>query len=214
MDLKKTGRLIAKKIKVKGLSLGQLPKRLGVTPQAVHLWETGQRYPDASLQVVIHRELGLNPVELLTGLEMFDEELKRAINGYMSRIDEKVFVAGNMKDEDGNDVYVDLSDFLVLTANKDGDPGDRLIPYSDYYNVEAPKEKCTEKTKSPYDPQKVYLNHGHSILMISVEMLEELGKPSCFNLVRNRKNGDLLIVFTEFLLPQWQYEELWEDDWK
>ena len=206
----------------------------------------------------------------------------------MSRIDEKVFVAGNMKDEDGKDVYVDLSDFLVLTANKYGNPGDRLIPYADYYNVEAPKEKRTEETKSPYDPNKVYLNHGHSILTISVEMLEELGKPSYFNLVRNRKNGDLLIVFTdevdkdgfdipkkvyngkwkgihvyggeyghalcaemgvrhtldlletapeidadhkmfkirldeikrsnaeivytEFLLPQWQYEELWEDD--
>lgn len=50
---------------------------------------------------------------------MFDEELKKGISSYMGRIDEKVFVAGNMQDSDGNEEYIDLSDFLVVTADKD-----------------------------------------------------------------------------------------------
>ena len=130
MDLKKTGWLIAKKRKAASLTLGSLSEQLGVTPQAVHLWETGQRYPDASSQVMIHKVLGLNPVELLTGLEMFDEELKRGVDSYMRRIDEKVFVAGNCKDEDGNDVYVDLSEYSVILKDENGDLGDRWIPYT------------------------------------------------------------------------------------
>lgn len=69
MDLNKTGRLISKKRKALNLTLGQLSEMLGVTPQAVHLWESGQRYPDASSQIMIHKVLGLNPVELITGLE-------------------------------------------------------------------------------------------------------------------------------------------------
>ncbi len=109
---------------------------LGVTPQAVHLWKTGQRYPDASSQIMIHKVLNLNPVELISGLEMFDEDLKRGISSYMNKIDTKVYVSGIMKDEDGNEVYVDLSDFKVVTADKVGNPSDKWIPYTDYYNVE------------------------------------------------------------------------------
>ena len=73
MDLGKTGRLISKKRKALNLTLGQLSEKLGVTPQAVHLWESGKRYPDASSQVMIHKILNLNPVELISGLEMFDD---------------------------------------------------------------------------------------------------------------------------------------------
>lgn len=79
MDLRKTGRLISKKRKALNLTLGQLSEKLGVTPQAVHLWESGQRYPDVSSQIMIHKVLNLNPVELITGLEMFDDELKKGI---------------------------------------------------------------------------------------------------------------------------------------
>lgn len=43
MDLRKTGRLISKKRKALNLTLGQLSEKLGVTPQAVHLWESGKR---------------------------------------------------------------------------------------------------------------------------------------------------------------------------
>ena len=216
MDLKKTGRLIAKKRKELNFTLGSLSEKLGVTPQAVHLWETGQRYPDASSQVMIHKVLGLNPVELLSGLEMVDEGLKRKVDSYMNRIDEKVFVAGNMQDEDGNDVYVDLSEYSVILKDENGDLGDRWIPYTDYYNVEAPTEKREEEPKTPYDSTHIYLNHGHNILVIPVEMLEKLGRPLYFRIVRNRRTGILFLVFSDtigeegFDIPEKVYNGKWK----
>lgn len=66
MDLNKTGRLIIKKRKAFNLTQEELSKKLGVTPQAVSLWENGRRFPDPAALVMIYRILDLNPVELLT----------------------------------------------------------------------------------------------------------------------------------------------------
>lgn len=217
MDLRKTGRLISKKRKALNLTLGQLSEKLGVTPQAVHLWESGRRYPDVSSQIMIHKVLNLNPVELIAGLEMFDEELKKGISSYMNRIDEKVFVAGMVQDEDGNDVYMDLSEFEVVLPDKEGKLTDRWVPYTDYYNIEPPKEKLHDSSdapRTPYDPTKIYLNHHHSILTIPVEILEELGKPLYFSI--GRKNGYLFIVIEEqmgengFDIPEKVYNGKWK----
>ena len=218
MDLRKTGRLISKKRKALNLTQGQLSEKLGVTPQAVHLWESGQRYPDVSSQIMIHKVLGLNPVELISGLEMFDEDLKKDISSHMGRIDENVFVAGNMKDLDGNDIYVDLSDYLVPTVDKDGNISDKLIPYTDYFNVEPPKEEheSSNTSKTPYDPEKIYLNHGHCILVFSVELLDAMGRAPFFRIHHNRNKGKLLISFEDnknegsFDIPEKVYSGNWK----
>lgn len=216
MDLGKTGRLISKKRKALNLTLGQLSEKLGVTPQAVHLWESGKRYPDASSQVMIHKILNLNPVELISGLEMFDDELKKAISSYMNRIDEKVFVSGMVQDEDGNDEYLDLSEFEVVTTDKDGNLSDKWIPFTDYYNVEPPKDKPSDSSdapRTPYDPTKIYLNHLDSILTIPVELLKAMGNPLYFHI--GRKNGDLLIITenemgeNSFDIPEKVYNGKW-----
>ena len=214
MDLKKTGRLIARKRKAMGLSQGKLSEKLGVTPQAVHLWETGQRYPDASSQVMIHNVLDLNPVELISGLEMYDDDdLKSKITTYMKRIDEQVFVAGNLRDEDGNEFYMDLSDCAIVTNGKDGQLSGKWIPYMGYYNVEPPKEKKKEEPKTPYDPTKLYLNNGPCILVIPVEMLEKFGRPKYFTICRDQKRGRLLLVFMDdgmFDIPEKVYNGKWK----
>ncbi|MGB4092087.1 MAG: helix-turn-helix transcriptional regulator [Ruminococcus flavefaciens] len=196
--MKKIGRLIFKKRKALNLTQGQLSEMLYVTPQAVHLWESGKRYPDADSLVMIHKVLGLNPVELLIGLEMFDEELKKGIDSFMHRIDEEVFVAGTFEDEDGNEEYVDFSDYEIVMSDKEGNLTDKWIPFTDYYNVERPEKTTIDSSdvpKTPYDPAKIYLNHGHSILTIPVELLKELGNPLYFSICR--KNCDLLIIFED-----------------
>ena len=217
MDLGKTGRLISKKRKALNLTLGQLSEKLGVTPQAVHLWESGKRYPDASSQVMIHKVLNLNPIELISGLEMFDDELKKAIGSYMNSIDEKTFVAGMVQDEDENDEYFDLSEFEVVTTDKDRALSDKWIPFTDYYNVEPPKDKPHDNSdtpRTPYNPTKIYLNHWDSILTIPVEILKKLGKPSYFHI--GRKAGDLLLFFKDemiensFDIPKKVYNEKWK----
>ena len=57
MDYSKTGRLIAKKRKDRDYTLEDLSKLLGVSPQAISLWENGKRYPDPSSQVMLFKVL-------------------------------------------------------------------------------------------------------------------------------------------------------------
>lgn len=136
MDLKKTGRLISKKRKALSLKQDQLAKMLFVTPQAVSLWEKGLRFPDPDAQVRIFHVLGLNPVELIVGVEMFDDDLKHDIAQYMNRIDEKVLTGYNIIKSDGSKEHLDMTGFSVVTTGKDGTLSDKWVPYSDYYNVE------------------------------------------------------------------------------
>lgn len=193
--MKKIGRLIFKKRKAMNLTQKDLSEMLYVTPSAVYHWESGKRYPDADSLVMLHKVLGLNPVELLLGLEMFDEGLKKGIDSYMKRIDEEVFVAGMVEDEDGDEEYINLSDFDVVLTDKDGNLTDQWISFTDYYNVERPEKATIDSSdvpKTPYDPTKIYLNHGHSILTIPVEILVQLGKPLYFSI--GRKNGYLFLI--------------------
>lgn len=213
VNQKKTGRLIAKKRKEMKLTQGKLSVLLGVTPQAVSLWERGKRYPDAASQETIHKVMGYNPVELLVGIEMFDDDLKRGIDAHMERIGEEVEVSGIAQDEDGNDVEFDLSDYLVEAGGEDDL---RWIPFTDYFNVEPNKDRKPEAPKTPYESSKVYLNMWDSILTIPVEMLVMLGRPDYFNIYRNRKKNTLAIVFHNgegrdgFDIPQKVYNGKWK----
>ena len=141
MDIRKTGRLIAKKRRQLKLTQEQLSAQLHVTPQAISLWETGQRYPDPAAQVMLFRVLGLNPVELLIGLEMFEDDLKTEIAAYMNRIDEKVDLFVEVTDEGGNDYDLDLSGFSIVTTNRKGELTGKWIPLPEYYNIDPAKLK-------------------------------------------------------------------------
>ena len=199
MDYEKTGRLIRRKRKALGLTQLQLSEAVLVTPQAVSLWEKGNRFPDAAAQIMLFQVLGLNPVELLTGLEMYDEELKQGIAAHMRRIDEKAFVAGSAIDEDGNEEYLNLSSYMLAMPGRYGRPSDTWIPYTDFYNV-APVPEREEKhalTASPYDPSMVYLNRHHAILVIPVEILEKMGNPLFFNIIQNKDAGWIGFQFPE-----------------
>lgn len=103
-----------------------------------------------------------------------------------------------VKDDDGNDEYLELSYFDVPLVDEKGNLTDKWIPYTDYYNVVPPKEKLydiADALRTQYDPTKIYLNHGHSILTIPVEILNEFERPLYFHL--KRKDGYLLIVFED-----------------
>lgn len=196
MDLKKTGRLISKHRKELGLTQEQLSEKLFVTPQAVSLWENGQRFPDPEAQVHIFEVLGLNPVELLTGIEMFIDELKAGIKSYMKRINEKVVVDGVFEDEDGFKEYIDLSSCSVVTNNKDGELSGKWISYTDYHNIEKSKNPPIEDKlpSEEYDPSKIYLNHERCFLVIPVEVLEEIGCPLFFEIRWDEDGLALMIV--------------------
>ena len=217
MDYLKTGRLIAKKRKVQNYTLEELSKLLGVSPQAISLWENGQRYPDPSSQIMLFKVLGLNPVELIAGLEMFEDDLKAGISTYMNRIDEKVFTAGMVTDEDGNQFYLDLTGYDVVTVDRDGNLTDKWIPFADYYNIARPPKPNTEKIPaSKYDPAMIYMNHADCILTIPVEILENAGKPLYFIILWDHDHCRLGIHFTDeltedgFDIPRKVYNGRWK----
>ncbi len=218
MDLKKTGRLIMKKRKEMNLTQEQLSVKLYVTPQAVSLWEKGQRFPDPDAQVMIHRVLDLNPVELLTGLEMFDETGKKSVRQHMKRIDEEVTVAADYVDDDGFEEYFDFSDYMIPLCGENGELGEKWVSFTDYYNVEKPAERPKEDLppKTDYDPSTVYLNQGHSILVISVELLERIGKPRYFSIRLDEEDRNLYVVAEDemsadrFDIPDKVYNGEWK----
>ena len=185
MNYKKTGRLIKRKRKELGLNQAQFAEAVHVTPQAVSLWERGKRFPDASAQVMLFKVTGLNPVELICGLEMYDDDLKKKIASYMDNIDKDAFVAGMCKDEDGNDVYLNFSDYFVFISDKDGNLGRRQVSYTEYNNVEpVPEwEDPTIPPLSSYDPRQIYINHDDCIFVIPIEILMAVGKPLFFNVI-------------------------------
>ena len=75
MNLKKTGRLIAKRRKEMNLTRPQLSELLHVSPKEVSVWEEGTLFPDFPSESMIYKVMGLNPVRSLLR-EMNDEKLK------------------------------------------------------------------------------------------------------------------------------------------
>lgn len=206
MDLKKTGRLIAKRRKEMNLTQPQLSEKLLVSPQAVSAWENGTRFPDLSSQVMIEKVMGINPVELMSGVEMYDEKLKREIAAHMSKVDEKVFTGGIMKDEDGNEFYMDMSNFMVVMNDENGELSGNWIPYLEYHNAEPHvmterekelKAKEDAVPREPYNPDMVYINKGPAILIIPKEILEGIGKPKFFEICMGEDKSWIGLQFGE-----------------
>ncbi len=69
----------------------------------------------------------LSAKNLTNGLELFGDDLKKDIASYMKRID-----------ENGNEVYLDLSGYSVVTSTGKEVLDGPWIPYTDYFNVEKP----------------------------------------------------------------------------
>ena len=67
MQQEKTGQLIAKLRKEKGLTQEKLAERLGVNSRSVSRWENGRCMPDLSLLQELSAELGITVTELLEG---------------------------------------------------------------------------------------------------------------------------------------------------
>ena len=67
MDYQKTGTLIARRRREKGLTQKELGQRLHVSDRAVSKWERGLNFPDAALFEPLCQELDLTVTELLRG---------------------------------------------------------------------------------------------------------------------------------------------------
>ncbi len=216
VEYKKMGRLIRSRRNELNLTQDQLVKMVGFTSQAVSTWENGVRFPGPDAQIALFKALGLNPVELVTGLQIFDENLKERIAAHMNRLDKEVFVAGWCHDEDSNDVYLDLSGCEIVTTDRDGSLSDKWIPYLKYHNLEVPDRSDVPiaMPKSEYNPSRIYINHGFHIFVIPIDILEKIGKPLFFDILKSPDDIDIVLRFSDnegmFDIPGMIYNGQWK----
>lgn len=81
MDAKKTGELIARRRRERGLSQGELAQRLHVTDKAISKWETGRGMPGIDSLEPLAEVLELSVSELLSGQQLSSEELPKTAGG-------------------------------------------------------------------------------------------------------------------------------------
>ena len=90
IDVKKVGLFIAECRKSKNWTQKQLGEKLGVTDRAVSKWETGRSLPDICLIEDICKLFDLQVSELLAGRKIEEEDYKKEIKKYESRLDEGI----------------------------------------------------------------------------------------------------------------------------
>ena len=93
MDAAKTGALIARARKEKGLTQGELAQRLHVSTQAVSKWERGLNFPDIILLDPLAQELEVTVSELLSGQQADPAEetvLRDTLRVALSQMKQKI----------------------------------------------------------------------------------------------------------------------------
>ncbi len=90
MDQTKTGRFIAERRKMKGMTQRELAERLSISDKTVSKWETGKGMPEISLMLPLCEILEISVNELLSG-EVLSADLykKKAEENIMDLVKER-----------------------------------------------------------------------------------------------------------------------------
>ena len=136
-DFQKTGRLI-KRVRVrKGMTREQLATYINSSVRTIESWENGQRFPSDSAQLALYKALGLNPIEIVTGVEMYRDDLKKDLSKYLDSIgiDDRFPIEFTGINEHGELEHVNLVDYSMVITDRDGNPTGKMVPYKEYYNL-------------------------------------------------------------------------------
>ena len=101
----------------------------------------GNRYPDADQQLRIYKVLGINPIELLTGEEMWDKELKKKIEEYIRNC-EHADTMFRFIDDNGAEQVLNLIDFDVVATDEKGHLTGEWVPFEDWQEMNKKKKKA------------------------------------------------------------------------
>ena len=73
VNLKKTGKFIARIREERNLTQSELAQKLGVSNKAISKWECGRGLPEIGMLIPLSEELGISIKELLLGERMAKE---------------------------------------------------------------------------------------------------------------------------------------------
>lgn len=128
MNIIDTGKLIRQARKEKGMTQVTLSEILHVGNNTICNWEKGRCMPDKEYMLLLCQTLGILPMELLTGKKLENEGLRRELLQIMSKEDgERIRYA----DEQGEETEIDLSEYMVVTLDAQGELSDLWIPYNE-----------------------------------------------------------------------------------
>ena len=85
MDPIATGKLIRKKRKALSMTQQELAEKIFVEKATVSAWETGKIYPSMQSQMLLFQALDVNPLELMTGRVMRDQQLKKEVEEFIMK---------------------------------------------------------------------------------------------------------------------------------
>lgn len=85
MDPIATGKLIRKKRTGLSMTQQELAQKIYVEKATVSAWETGKTYPNMQSQMLLYQALGINPLELMTGRVMRDQQLKKGVEEFIMK---------------------------------------------------------------------------------------------------------------------------------
>ena len=85
MDPMETGKLIRKKRTGLSMTQQELAQKIYVEKATVSAWETGKTYPNMQSQMLLYQVLGINPLELMTGRVMRNQQLKKDVEDFIMK---------------------------------------------------------------------------------------------------------------------------------
>ena len=85
MDPILTGKLIRKKRLGQSMTQQELADKVFVGKATVSAWETGKTYPNMQSQMLLYKVLGTNPLELMTGRVMRNQQLKKDVEDFIMK---------------------------------------------------------------------------------------------------------------------------------
>ena len=134
MDPTATGKLIRKKRKVLSMTQQELAEKVFVEKATVSAWETGKIYPSMQSQMLLYQVLGVNPLELMTGRVMRNQQLKKDVEDFIMKNTDTIVAFT----EDGEKIEFSANGWFIAATDDDHNMTGDVKPFD--WDALAPVE--------------------------------------------------------------------------
>ncbi len=134
MDPTATGKLIRKKRKVLSMTQQELAEKVFVEKATVSAWETGKIYPSMQSQMLLYQVLGVNPLELMTGRVMRNQQLKKEVEDFIMKNTDTIVAFT----EDGEKIEFSADGWFIAATDEDYHMTGDVVPFD--WDTLAPVE--------------------------------------------------------------------------